>query len=57
LIDFSNELRIDLFKIGKVFLKIRSLLGADIPLIDPLLYMHRFCAQLKFKLKKERLDS
>lgn len=55
LIDFSNELRIDLFKIGKVFLKIRSLLGADIPLIDPSLYMHRFCAQLKFK-KKEILS-
>lgn len=52
LIDFSNELRIDLFKIGKVFLKIRSLLGADIPLIDPSLYMHRFCAQLKFKKKE-----
>lgn len=52
LIDFSNELRIDLFKIGKVFLKIRSLLGADIPLIDPSLYMHRFCSQLKFKKKE-----
>lgn len=52
LIDFSNELRIDLFKIGKVFLKIRQLLGVDIPLIDPSLYMHRFCSQLKFKNKE-----
>lgn len=52
LIDFSNELRIDLFKIGKVFLKIRQLLSVDIPLIDPSLYMHRFCSQLKFKNKE-----
>lgn len=52
LIDFSNELRIDLFKIGKVFLRIRQLLGVDIPLIDPSLYMHRFCSQLKFNNKE-----
>jgi len=52
LMDFSNELRIDLFKIGKVFLKIRQLLGVDIPLIDPSLYMHRFCSQLRFKNKE-----
>lgn len=52
LIDFSNELRIDLFKIGKVFLKIRNLLGADVQLIDPSLYMHRFVSQLKFKNKE-----
>lgn len=55
LIDFSSELRIDLFKIGKMFLNIRQLLGVDIPLIDPSLYMHRFCSQLKFK-NKEILD-
>jgi transcription factor IIIB 90 kDa subunit len=52
LIDFSNELRIDMFKIGKVFLKLRNLLGIDIPLIDPSLYMHRFVSQLKFKNKE-----
>lgn len=52
LIDFSNELRIDLFKIGKVFLKLRSLLGIDVPVIDPSLYMHRFVSQLKFQNKE-----
>ncbi|KAI5149003.1 transcription factor IIIB 90 kDa subunit [Enteropsectra breve] len=48
LIDFSNELRIDMYKIGKVFLKLRNLLGIDVPLVDPSLYMHRFVSQLKF---------
>lgn len=52
LIDFSNELRIDLFKIGKVFLRLRSLLGVDVPVIDPSLYMHRFVSQLKFQNKE-----
>ncbi|KAI4291736.1 transcription factor IIIB 90 kDa subunit [Pancytospora philotis] len=55
LIDFSNALRIDMFKVGKVFLRLRSLLGIDIPLIDPSLYMHRFVSQLRFK-NREILD-
>lgn len=55
LIDFSNELRIDMFRIGKVFLRLRSLLGFDIPLADPSLYMHRFVSQLKFQ-NREILD-
>jgi len=38
-----------MFQIGKVFLKLRCLLGLEIPLIDPSLYMHRFVSQLKFK--------
>lgn len=49
LIDFSNALRIDMFKIGKVFLKLRHILGIDIALMDPSLYMHRFVSQLKFQ--------
>ncbi|KAI5168696.1 transcription factor IIIB 90 kDa subunit [Pancytospora epiphaga] len=55
LIDFSNALRIDMFRVGRVFLKLRSLLGIDIPLVDPSLYMHRFVSQLKFQ-NNEILD-
>lgn len=55
LIDFSNALRIDMFRIGKVFLKLRSLLGIDVPHTDPSLYMHRFVSQLKFQ-NREILD-
>lgn len=49
LIDFSNALRIDMYKIGRVFLRLRNLLGVDISLADPSLYMHRFVSQLKFQ--------
>lgn len=49
LIDFSNELRIDMFRIGRAFLKLRSFLSFDVPLADPSLYMHRFVSHLNFK--------
>lgn len=49
LMDFSNALHIDVFKIGKSFLKITSMLGIDIPLIDPSLYMPRFVSRLRFE--------
>lgn len=49
LIDFSNELRLDMFRIGKVFLKLCSILGVEMPLVDPSLYMHRFVSQLNFR--------
>jgi len=49
LIDFSNALRIDMFKIGRLFLKLRTIFGIDIPLMDPSLYMHRFVSHLKFE--------
>ncbi|KAL6121319.1 hypothetical protein NUSPORA_01786 [Nucleospora cyclopteri] len=55
LIDFSDVLRIDMYKIGKIFLKLRSLFDLDIKLTDPSLYMHRFIAQLKLKNHKEIL--
>lgn len=55
LIDFSNELRIDMFKIGRVFLKLQHILGLDIAPTDMSLYMHRFMAQLHFK-QHEILD-
>lgn len=58
LIDFSNVLRIDMYQIGKIFLKIRNTFGLefnsfDIGGIDMSLYLHRFVSQLKFKNSKE----
>ncbi|KAH9412306.1 putative transcription initiation factor TFIIIB [Ordospora pajunii] len=52
LMDFSNALRIDVFKIGKSFLRITSMLNIDIPLIDPSLYMPRFVSRLRFESKE-----
>lgn len=49
LMDFSNALHIDVFKIGKSFLKITTILNIEIPLIDPSLYMPRFVSRLRFE--------
>jgi transcription factor IIIB 90 kDa subunit len=51
LMDFSNALHIDVFKIGKSFLKIANILNIEVPLIDPSLYMPRFISKLKFESK------
>ena len=46
LIDFSALLRIDVNKIGKVFLKIVNFLGVRTALTDPSFYLPRFIAKL-----------
>ncbi|TBT96545.1 transcription initiation factor IIIB, partial [Hamiltosporidium magnivora] len=51
LIDFSVLLRIDVFKIGRTFLKITNLLNIKVPLIDPSLYLPRFVNKLKMSEK------
>lgn len=52
LMDFSNALHIDVFKIGKSFLRITNILNIEIPLIDPSLYMPRFVSRLKFESRE-----
>ena len=55
LIDFSEVLKINLFSIGTLYIKLLKLLDCEIPstfsIIDPSLYMHRFC--IKFNLGKK----
>lgn len=46
MIDFSSLLRIDVHKIGRVFLKILHFLGIKTALIDPSLYLPRFVTKL-----------
>lgn len=49
LIDFSSVLRVNVFKIGNVFLKLIRVLNISIPLVDPSLFVPRFCAKLSLK--------
>ena len=48
LIDFSEVLRINLFIIGSLYIKLVKLLNITIQIIDPSLYMHRFCNKFNF---------
>lgn len=48
LIDFSDALQINLYVLGACYLKFVKYLHLDLPLIDPSLFIHRFCAKLEF---------
>lgn len=51
LIDFSDILQTNLYVLGSLYLKLVRLLDLDIPIIDPSLFIPRFCAKLDFKDK------
>jgi transcription factor IIIB subunit 2 len=48
LIDFSDTLQTNLYVLGSIYLKLIRLLQISVPLIDPSLFIHRFCAKLEF---------
>ena len=48
LIDFSEVLRINMFIIGSLYLKLAKIVGLTVQMIDPSLYMHRFCNKFDF---------
>lgn len=49
LVDFASILRVNVFKIGSVFLKLIRLLNISVPLVDPSLFVPRFCSKLHLK--------
>lgn len=48
LIDFSDVLQINLYTLGSCYLKLIKFLHFEMPVIDPSLFIHRFCAKLEF---------
>ena len=51
LIDFSDTVGVDLFVLGTVYRKLVKLLKLQIPLIDPSLFIRKFCHKLEFEDK------
>ena len=56
LIDFSEVLRLNLFVIGTLYIKLVKLLGITIQIIDPSLYMHRFCNKFNLGNKSKEVE-
>ncbi len=56
LIDFSEVLSINLFVIGSLYIKLVKVLGLTIDIIDPSLYMHRFCNKFNFGNKAKEVE-
>ena len=48
LLDFSEILRVNVFLLGNVFLRLVHALNLSLPLVDPSLYMGRFASRLEF---------
>ena len=47
LIDFSDALQVNVYRLGHCFLQFIRLLNLKLPLIDPSLYIHRYAGQLE----------
>ncbi|KAJ7330777.1 transcription factor TFIIIB subunit brf1 [Desmophyllum pertusum] len=52
LLDFSDVLQIDVFTLGRAYLKLAQELYINLPAVDPCLYIHRFAHKLEFGEKE-----
>jgi transcription factor IIIB subunit 2 len=57
LIDFSDTLQTNLYVLGSIYLKLIRLLQISVPLIDPSLFIHRFCVKLEFTDKTKLVSN
>ena len=57
LMDFSDILRINLFTLGRLFLKLSKALHLSLPLADPWQYILRFSAKLSLGEKRQEVGS
>ena len=60
LIDFADAINEDLFRIAEVFNKFRSqilLKEHSIPIVDPSLYIEKFCLKLEFEDKFQEVKN
>ncbi|KAJ3019953.1 transcription factor TFIIIB subunit brf1 [Thoreauomyces humboldtii] len=49
LIDFADALSTNVYQLGAAFMKLVRILGMDLPIVDPSLYISRFAARLEFE--------
>jgi transcription factor IIIB subunit 2 len=52
LIDFSDVLQTNLYILGSCYLKLVQALHLEVPLIDPSIFILRFCSKLEFEGKQ-----
>lgn len=53
LIDFSDILQTNVYVLGHTFLRFCKRLNLQLPIIDPSLYIPRFCGKLEFEEKTQ----
>mmetsp|Transcript_24503 Transcript_24503/g.32001 ORF Transcript_24503/g.32001 Transcript_24503/m.32001 type:complete len:680 (+) Transcript_24503:72-2111(+) len=47
LIDFSDVVQVNVYRLGATFLRFRRLLNLELPMVDPGLFIHRYAARLE----------
>ncbi|XP_068730710.1 transcription factor IIIB 90 kDa subunit-like isoform X1 [Montipora capricornis] len=55
LLDFSDVLQVDVFTLGRTYLKLAQELYINLPAVDPCLYIHRFAHKLEFGEKEHEV--
>ncbi|XP_034233354.1 transcription factor IIIB 90 kDa subunit [Thrips palmi] len=56
LIDFSDVLQIDVYELGRTYLRLSQALSLSIPVMDPCLYILRFAHRLDFGKKTQQVS-
>jgi len=56
LIDFSDILQVDVYELGRTYLKLSQALCINIPAMDPCLYVMRFAHKLEFGAKTHEVS-
>lgn len=51
LLDFSDVLQTNFYVLGAIYLKLIRNLQIKVPIVDPTLFIHRYCAKLEFNEK------
>ena len=55
LIDFADAININMYQLGQVYMQLVQKLCLSIPLVDPCLFIRRFCDRLEFGNKLEEV--
>lgn len=55
LIDFSDILKTNVYILGNYYLKLLQVLHLEVPLIDPSIFIYRFCSKLEFEDKTKQV--
>lgn len=56
LIDFSDVLKVNLYKLGSIYIDLTQKLYLEVPSIDPSIYLSKFCSRLEFEDKKHAVS-
>jgi transcription factor IIIB subunit 2 len=57
LLDFSEALQTNLYVLGSVYLKLIRVLQITVPIVDPSLFIKRFCTKLEYGDKTNLVSS